>query len=105
MGLIGASSLIGIFLGGPIFGWLTDRYGRRRLFTFDIVLFLVAGLAQAFVDRGWQLFVIRLVLGIAIGAEYAIGAPMLAEFVPATAAARGSRCWRSAGTSASSSRW
>lgn len=97
LGLIGASSLIGIFLGAPIFGWLTDRYGRRRLFTFDIVLFLVAGLAQAFVTEGWQLFVIRLVLGIAIGAEYAIGAPMLAEFVPAKG--RGARlallevCW------------
>src|SRR5690242_11823196 len=60
LGLIGASSLIGIFFGGPIFGWLTDRYGRRRLFTFDIVLFLIAGLAQAVVGEGWQLFVIRL---------------------------------------------
>jgi putative MFS transporter len=97
LGLIGASSLIGIFLGGPVFGYLTDRFGRRRLFTLDIVLFLVAGLAQAFVGEGWQLFVIRLVLGIAIGAEYAIGAPMLAEFVPAKG--RGHRlallevCW------------
>ena len=97
LGLIGASSLIGIFLGGPVFGYLTDRFGRRRLFTLDIVLFLVAGLAQAFVGEGWQLFVVRLVLGIAIGAEYAIGAPMLAEFVPAKG--RGHRlallevCW------------
>lgn len=83
LGLIGASSLIGIFFGGPIFGWLTDRLGRRRLFTIDVLLFLVAGLLQAFVHQGWQLFVVRLILGLAIGAEYAIGAPMLAEFVPA----------------------
>jgi|SRR5664279_3321621 putative MFS transporter len=97
LGLIGASSLIGIFFGAPIFGYLTDRFGRRRLFTFDIVLFLVAGLLQAVVGTGWQLFVVRLVLGLAIGAEYAIGAPMLAEFVPAKG--RGQRlallevCW------------
>lgn len=97
LGLIGASSLIGIFIGGPIFGYLTDRFGRRRLFTADIVVFLIAGLAQAFVGEGWQLFVIRLILGMAIGAEYAIGAPMLAEFVPAKG--RGQRlallevCW------------
>ncbi|NAZ75732.1 MFS transporter [Kineococcus sp. T13] len=83
LGLIGASSLIGIFLGAPVFGYLTDRFGRRRLFTFDIALLGVTGLAQAFVGEGWQLFVVRLVLGLAIGAEYAIGAPMLAEFVPA----------------------
>jgi len=97
LGLIGASSLIGIFFGGPVFGYLTDRFGRRRLFTLDILLFLVAGVAQALVGEGWQLFVIRLILGIAIGAEYAIGAPMLAEFVPARG--RGRRlallevCW------------
>lgn len=97
LGLIGASSLIGIFFGGPIFGYLTDRFGRRRMFTFDIVLFLIAGLLQAVVGEGWQLFVVRLVLGLAIGAEYAIGAPMLAEFVPAEG--RGKRlallevCW------------
>lgn len=97
LGLIGASALIGIFLGGPIFGYLTDRFGRRQMFTFDVLLFLVAGLLQAFVANGWQLFALRLILGLAIGAEYAIGAPMLAEFVPAKG--RGHRlallevCW------------
>ena len=96
-GLIGASSLVGIFVGAPVFGYLTDRFGRRRLFTLDLVIFLVAGVLQAFAQSGWQLFALRLVLGLAIGAEYAIGAPMLAEFVPARG--RGSRlallevCW------------
>lgn len=82
MGLIGASSLIGIFFGGPLFGYLTDRFGRKQLFTLDIMLFVVAGIAQAFVTDGITLFILRLVLGLAIGAEYAIGAPMLAEFCP-----------------------
>ncbi|HEV3380922.1 MAG TPA: MFS transporter [Trebonia sp.] len=97
LGLIGASSLIGIFIGGPIFGYLTDRFGRRRLFTFNIALFIVAGIAQMFVFDSIELFIVRLILGIAIGAEYAIGAPMLAEFCPA--ASRGKRlsllevCW------------
>lgn len=31
-GLLGASTLAGIFFGGPIFGYLTDRYGRRKIF-------------------------------------------------------------------------
>jgi putative MFS transporter len=81
-GLIGASSLIGIFLGAPIGGFLSDRFGRRMLFLVDICLFIVLGIAQAFVTEGWQLFVIRLLLGIAIGAEYSIGSSMLSEFVP-----------------------
>ncbi len=82
-GLIGASSLIGIFFGAPIGGFLTDRFGRKQLFLIDICLFVVLGVVQAFVTEGWQLFVVRLLLGIAIGAEYSIGSSMLAEFVSA----------------------
>ena len=81
-GLIGASSLIGIFIGAPLAGWLTDRFGRKRVFTVDVLLFIVLGLLQAFVADGWQLFVVRVLLGMAIGAEYSIGAAMLAEFAP-----------------------
>ncbi len=81
-GLIGASSLIGIFVGAPLAGWLTDRFGRKRVFTIDVLAFIVLGFAQAFVADGWQLFVVRVLLGVAIGAEYAIGAAMLAEFAP-----------------------
>lgn len=81
-GLIGASSLIGIFFGAPIVGYLTDRFGRRRLFLVDMVAFVVLNILQGFVTEPWQLFVVRLLLGVAIGAEYAIGAAMLAEFAP-----------------------
>jgi putative MFS transporter len=82
-GLIGASSLLGIFFGAPIGGFLTDRFGRKRLFLIDICLFLVLGVLQAFATSAWQLFVARLFLGLAIGAEYSIGSSMLSEFVPA----------------------
>jgi putative MFS transporter len=82
-GLIGASSLIGIFVGAPLFGWLTDRFGRRTLFTIDVIAFIVLGLAQGVVQDGVQLFVVRVLLGVAIGAEYSIGAAMLSEFAPA----------------------
>jgi MFS transporter, putative metabolite transport protein len=97
VGLILASSLIGIFFGAPIGGWLADRFGRKQLFLIDICLFVVFGVLQAFVTESWQLFVLRLLLGIAIGAEYSIGSSMLAEFVPARG--RGRRvsymivCW------------
>jgi putative MFS transporter len=83
MGLIGASSLIGIFIGAPVVGWLTDRFGRRWPFTINLIVFIVLGGAQAFVRNPEELFAVRVLLGMAIGAEYAIGAPMLSEFSPA----------------------
>ncbi|GAA2751671.1 MFS transporter [Amnibacterium kyonggiense] len=82
-GLIGASSLIGIFVGAPLAGFLTDRLGRRLLFTIDVMAFIVLGLLQGVVTDGLQLFVVRVLLGVAIGAEYSIGAAMLSEFAPA----------------------
>lgn len=96
-GLIGASTLTGIFFGGPIFGYLTDRFGRRKVFILDLVAFVVLGVLQGVVTNNWQLLVLRLLLGFAIGAEYAIGPAMLAEFVPSKG--RGRRlcslqaCW------------
>ena len=81
-GLLGAASLAGIFVGAPIFGFLTDRYGRRTIFICDLIAFVVLGLLQAFVTDDTELLVLRFLLGFAIGAEYAIGQTMLAELVP-----------------------
>ncbi|MCQ4079244.1 MFS transporter [Streptomyces sp. RB6PN25] len=81
-GLVGASPLIGIFIGGPLFGWLADRTGRRPVFLVDMLIFLLGSLVQFFVTDGMQLIAIRLMMGIAIGGEYAIGAPLLSEYAP-----------------------
>ena len=82
-GLIGASALIGMFIGAPLGGFLADKIGRRPMFTIDLAIFLVGSCAQFFVADAWQLFFVRLLMGVAIGADYAIGWPMLAEFAPA----------------------
>ncbi|MCA4133896.1 MFS transporter [Arthrobacter sp. M4] len=82
-GLIGASALIGIFFGGPIGGYFADKIGRKPMFIVDLAIFLLGSAAQFFVADAWQLFLIRLLMGMAIGADYAIGWPLLVEFSPA----------------------
>lgn len=82
-GLIGAAALIGIFFGSPIGGWLADRIGRKPMFTLDLLLFLVCSIAQFFVSDVYSLFIVRFLMGIAIGMEYSVGWPMLSEFAPA----------------------
>lgn len=81
-GLMAASSLAGIFFGGPIFGYLTDRFGRRIIFLLDIVAFIVLGICQGLAGSFAVLFALRFALGLAIGAEYAIGETLLAEVSP-----------------------
>jgi MFS transporter, putative metabolite transport protein len=96
-GLIGASTLIGIFIGAPIVGVITDRVGRKVPFTVDVICFILLGLAQLVVTGTWTLFAVRLLLGVAVGAEYSIGAAMMSELAPARH--RGTRlawlqvCW------------
>lgn len=80
-GAIVASSLIGIFVGAPVGGWASDKYGRKPLFMVDMALFVLGSAVQFVVDTPMQLFLARLVMGIAVGMAYSVGWPMLSEFV------------------------
>lgn len=81
-GLIGSSALIGLFIGSVLFGRLSDVLGRQRLYTFTIIGFLVLSLVQFFIQEDWQLFACRVLIGMVIGAEYAVGPALLSEFLP-----------------------
>lgn len=81
-GLIGASSLIGIFFGATLFGALTDRIGREKMYALDLTVLIVACALSAFVDAAWQLIALRLIIGLAIGADYPIATSLLTEFTP-----------------------
>lgn len=81
-GLIGSSALIGIFFGSLVFGWITDRVGRQVVYVADLAFFILGSVLQFFVGNVVELFVLRLIMGIAVGADYALGPVLLAEFVP-----------------------
>ncbi|MFK3771360.1 MFS transporter [Pseudomonas sp. NPDC089406] len=81
-GMIAASALIGIFFGGFFGGWLTDRFGRKRVFFVGPTLFILASLAQLWVESALALFLLRFVIGIAVGIEYPVATSLLVEFLP-----------------------
>ncbi|MHB1302076.1 MAG: MFS transporter [Acidiphilium sp.] len=87
-GLIGASALVGVFIGGLVFGNITDKIGRKLMYTVDLVAIVVFSIAQFWVREPWQLFILRLLIGIAVGADYPIATALVAEFVPANWRAR-----------------
>lgn len=82
IGLIGSSALIGLFLGSLVLGWLSDRIGRYKIFIFNFLLITVASFLQFFVDNGVELFILRTIIGIGLGGDYAVGVTLLAEFSP-----------------------
>lgn len=81
-GLIAASALIGIFFGGFLGGWLTDRFGRKRIFFVGPALFILCSLAQYNAASGQTIFFFRFLLGVAIGIEYPVATALLVEFLP-----------------------
>ncbi|TDC95543.1 MFS transporter [Saccharopolyspora aridisoli] len=81
-GLIGASALIGIFLGAFAGGYLTDKFGRQTLYTVDLIAIIGCSVAQFWATDPVWLFVLRLLIGMAVGADYPIATSLLAEFTP-----------------------
>ncbi|GLV75496.1 MFS transporter [Streptomyces hygroscopicus] len=81
-GLIGASALMGMFVGGLVFGPLTDRLGRSGMYTMNLLVFVVCSALQFFAGDAVSLFLIRFVMGIALGADYPIATALATEFLP-----------------------
>ncbi len=78
--VISSSTLVGTFVGGLFLGYVTDKVGRRPMFTLDLSVFLACALLMFFVAAAWQVALLGLIMGVAIGADYSIGSPLLAEF-------------------------
>ncbi|QCP48844.1 MFS transporter [Trinickia violacea] len=82
MGLLGAASLAGLFFGSMLAGPIADKYGRRTIFAYDMLLFAVVSAAQYFVTSPSQLLVLRLVLGLILGADYVVSKSLVTEYSP-----------------------
>ena len=90
MSLILGAWFAGLMLGAAGFGYLADRYGRRRIFLGSLVLYGVTTLAAAFAPNLAALLILRLLAGIGVGAEYSAINAAIAELVPSRARGRAS---------------
>ena len=83
VGLASSFYLAGAVLGALLFGWLTDRLGRKRLFFITLAVYLVATAATAFSWNFASFALFRFLTGAGIGGEYTAIASTIQEFVPA----------------------
>ena len=80
IGLLGAATLAGLFIGTSLFGYICDRVGRRKMFLIDIAAIGAISLGTMFISSPLELVIMRFVIGIVIGADYPIATSMITEF-------------------------
>jgi MFS family permease len=83
VGLVGSAYLIGAVGGAVLFGYLTDLFGRKRLFMVTLGLYLCATAATALAWDFWSFAAFRLLTGAGIGGEYTAINSAIQELVPA----------------------
>ena len=79
--------LVGGTLGGILFGWLGDRWGRRPAMVLTILFYSIFSGLTFFANSLWQIGALRFLVAMGVGGEWAVAAALVAEVVPGNARA------------------
>jgi MFS family permease len=80
--------LLGGTLGGIVFGNLADRFGRRPVMAVTILFYSVFSGLTFFATELWHVAVLRFLVALGVGGEWAVAAALVAEVFPPRARAR-----------------
>ncbi|MGZ6299878.1 MAG: MFS transporter, partial [Candidatus Limnocylindria bacterium] len=83
IGTAAAIYVAGACTGALLFGQLTDRFGRKKLFMVTLALYIAATVATAFAFAPWYFFLTRFLTGMGIGGEYSAINSAIDELIPA----------------------
>jgi MFS family permease len=83
IGSVAACYVAGAVAGALLFGWLTDRFGRRLIFNVTLGIYLAGVLCSAFAWSFWSFAAFRAITGLGIGGEYAAINSAIDELIPA----------------------
>jgi MFS family permease len=82
-GLLTSVTLLAAAAGGIAFGVIADRIGRKRALMAAVLIYSIFTAACGFAQSALQLGIIRVLLGLGFGGEWATGAALVSESFPA----------------------
>ena len=74
--------MIGMFIGGLLWGILGDKKGRVKVLFGSILLYSLANIANAFVTDVASYSIIRIIAGIGLAGELGAGITLISELMP-----------------------
>ena len=95
--------LFGVFLaggalGGIGFGAIADRWGRRPTLVATILFYSLFSGLTGFATELWHVIVLRFLVAIGTGGEWAVAAALVSEVFPTRARAHGSSIFHASST-------
>ena len=83
VGASATSYLAGAVIGALLFGYGTDRFGRKKLFFITVAVYLIGTALSGFSWNFWSYALFRAITGAGIGGEYAAINSAIDELIPA----------------------
>lgn len=82
--------LLGGTFGGLLFGSMADRYGRRPIMIVTILMYSIFSGLTFFATELWHVTILRFLVAMGVGGEWAVAAALVAEVFPKKARAQAS---------------
>jgi len=79
--LLNGAALLSAAAGALIFGWLSDKFGRKKMYGMEILILFIGAVISAFSPSFAYLFVFRIIMGIGVGGDYPGSAVVVSESV------------------------
>ncbi len=79
---VGSATLLGLFIGTVAQGEFTDRWGRKTVYQFNLLLYGLATIAASFSPDWIWLASLRFIAGIGLGAEQPLCFAYAGEYAP-----------------------
>jgi len=83
MGWAASSAIWGCVLGAALAGYLSDRYGRRKILIITGFLFFISAIGSAIADNLMNFVIARFVGGVGVGAASMLSPLYISEIAPA----------------------
>lgn len=78
-GLIPTITNLAMLIGGLLFGYLADKYGRIKVFSYSIIFFALGTGFIYFANTYYWLILFRVLAGLGAGGEYGIGMSLIKD--------------------------